>query len=130
MNWIVLIGCLLVLFGFASHAFVGTRETLTTRTDFGDPTIEKNWYQSFLAWHLVTADLLFSAVLLGLVATTDVIDAKRTVTLVIATKFLVWTVFGLATLLLTNAKRHFRHLYQWIFFLLVATVLFAGASRL
>lgn len=129
MNWFVAVGALLVLLGFASHAFLGTRETLTTRSEFDNATVEKNWYQAFLAWHLVTADLLLSSLLLGLIAATDIISAKQAVTTVIACQFLVWTIFGLATLLLTNARRHFRHLYQWIYFLLVAAILFIGASR-
>jgi hypothetical protein len=76
MNIYVLIAGLLVFVGFLAHTFFGTRETLTTRFEISDAAVEKNWYQSFTAWHLVTADLLLSSILLILIAATDIFEAK------------------------------------------------------
>ncbi len=129
MNIYVLIGGLLVFFGFAAHAFVGTKETLSTKADISDAAIEKNWYQAFIAWHLVTADLLLSSVLLILVAATDVFEHKRTITLIIGLQFIAWTVFALITLVATNGKKYYKNLYQWSFFLVVAAILFYGMNR-
>ncbi len=129
MNIYVLIAGLLVFFGFLAHTFVGTKETLTTRVEFSDALIEKNWYQSFTAWHLVTADLLLSSILLILIAATDIFEDKRTITLIFALQFLAWTVSALITMIVTNGREYFRQLYQWAFFLIVSAILFYGMDR-
>ena len=129
MNIYFLIAGLLLFLGFAAHTFVGTKETLTTKADVSEPGIEKNWYQSFVAWHLITADLLLSSILLVLVATTDIFEAKRTVTLIIALQFLAWTASALITLLATDGRKYFKQLYQWAFFLAIAATLLFGMNR-
>lgn len=129
MNIFVFIGGLLSFLGFLAHAFVGTKETLSTRTKFSDETTEKNWYQAFTAWHLVTADLLLSSVLLIVISTTDYLDGKRTIALIFALQFLFWTISAFVTVFTTNGRKYFRHLYQWIFFLIVAGLLFYGLDH-
>ena len=129
MNIYVLTAGLLVFVGFLAHTFVGTRETLTTRVEFSDALIEKNWYQSFTAWHLITAALLLSSILLILIAATDVFEAKRTIALIFAIQFLAWTVSAVITIAVTNGRKYFGQLYQWAFFLIVSAILFYGMDR-
>ncbi|MBA2334416.1 MAG: hypothetical protein H0V90_05720 [Blastocatellia bacterium] len=129
MNIFVFIAGLLSFFAFLAHAFVGTKETLSTKTEFADGTTEKNWYQAFTAWHLVTADLLLSSVLLLIISTTDFLDGKRTIALIFALQFLFWTVFAFVTVFTTNGRKYFKHLYHWVFFLIVAGLLLYGLDR-
>jgi len=79
MNVYVLVSGILSFVSFLAHAFFGTKETLQTRTDFSDETVEKNWYQSFLAWHLITADLLLSSILLIVIATSNYLENRKTI---------------------------------------------------
>lgn len=129
MNVYVLIAGILSFVGFLAHAFVGTGETLQTRTAFSDATGEKNWYQSFLAWHLITADLLLSSILLIVIATSNYLENRKTIAFIFALQYLFWTFSCLLTLSVTEARKYYRQLYQWAVFLICSILLFYGMNR-
>ena len=118
MNVYVLVAGILSFVSFLAHAFFGTKETLQTRTDFSDETVEKNWYQSFLAWHLITADLLLSSILLIVIATSNYLDNRKTIAFVFALQYLFWTFSWLITLSVTPGRKYYKQLFHWMLFLL------------
>jgi len=129
MNIYVLIAGILSFIGLLAHAFIGTRETLLTNTGFENKTIEKYWYQEFMAWHLVTADLFLSSVLLILISITNILDDKKTIAFVFALQYAVWTLASLIVLLTTTGRKYFKELPHWIFFLVCSILLFYGMNR-
>jgi len=129
MNGYVLVAGILSFVSFLAHAFFGTKETLQTRTDFSDETVEKNWYQSFLAWHLITADLLLSSILLIVIATSNYLDNRKTIAFVFALQYLFWTFSWLITLSVTPGRKYYKQLFHWMLFLLCSILLFYGMNR-
>lgn len=129
MNTYVLIAGILSFVSFLAHAFNGTRETLQTRTDFSNETVEKNWHQSFLAWHLITADLLLSSILLIVIAASNYLENRKTIAFVFALQYLFWTVSWLVTLYVTQARKFYMQLFHWVIFLICSILLFYGMNR-
>jgi len=129
MNIYVLIAGILSFISFMAHAFIGTKETLQTRTDFSDETVKKNWYQSFLAWHLITADLLLSSILLIVIAASNYLENRKTIAFFFALQYLFWTFSCLITLFVTRARKYYKQLYQWVMFLICSILLFYGMNR-
>ena len=129
MNVYVLVAGILSFVSFLAHAFFGTKETLQTRTDFSDETVEKNWYQSFLAWHLITADLLLSSILLIVISISNYLDNRKTIAFVFALQYLFWTFSWLITLSVTPGRKYYKQLFHWMLFLLCSILLFYGMNR-
>ena len=129
MNVYVLVAGVLTLLTFFVHTFVGTFETLQTKVDFKDSKVEKNWYQSLQAWHLITAYLLFTAILLFVIAASDVLEDKKTIAFIIGGQFFFWSISWLITLFTTNSRKYWTQLFHWTIFLAISLLLFYGGNR-
>ncbi len=126
MNVYVLIAGILTFLTFIAHTFFGTFETLKTKIDFNNSTIEKNWYQTLNAWHLVTADLLLNSILLIAISTSDILEGKKTIALIIGLQFLFWGFAWLLTLFATNGRKFWKQQFHWLIFLIISGLCLLG----
>lgn len=128
MNLPVLIAASITSLAFFAHTFVGTKEALQTRPPNTAALIQQYWKQSMAAFQLVTVDLLLLSLLLWLIALTDWIPAKSTLTLFLSGWFLLWGLAWLGQLLfLSKNKKDYLLLSQWLFWLVNAALLYWGA---
>lgn len=137
MNYSIVLAGALVGVAFLAHTDVGTREALRTRPDRdpdagdGSREVERHWVQSFCAFHLVTVDLLVLTALLLALGATDLVPARRTVTLAMAGFFALWGLAWLVTLLaLHRPRREYGLLSQWMLWFVCAGLLTWGVGAL
>jgi hypothetical protein len=137
MNYPIVVAGVLVGIAFLAHTIVGTREALGMRPDRSadtgeaDREVERHWVQSFCAFHLVTVDLLVLTALLLTLGATDLVPARRTVSLAMAGLFGLWGLAWLVTLLaLRRPRREFGLLSQWVLWFVCAGLLTWGAGSL
>ncbi|MFK7847070.1 MAG: hypothetical protein AB8G77_17340 [Rhodothermales bacterium] len=128
MNILLLIAGILTLFAFTAHAFIGDKEYRVLKP--GQTALPKNketWIQTRAGWHWVSTDLLLSGILLLLMATTDMIEAKAEIALLISIYFFACGIVWLFTVVLskTEAKQIYV-LGQWVFCFLVGGLIYAG----
>jgi len=137
MNIPIAIAGALTTLALLAHVFVGLKETyaiapgkLVNRTAFKDfETVERNWIQALCAFQMVTVDLLIIPALLFVIAFTELIEPRKTLTLVLSGWFALWGLFWLVQLsVLQRPKEDYALLPQWVFCLVCAGLLFWGAQ--
>ena len=139
MNIPIAIAGALTTLAFLAHVFVGLKETyaiapgkLVSRTVFKNfETVERNWIQALCAFQLVTVDLLILPALLFVIAFTELLEPRKTLTLILAGWFALWGMIWLIQLsVLQRPGKDFALLPQWVFCLVCAGLLFLGAQSL
>ncbi len=85
MNITILIAGVLALLAFFIHSFIGDKEYRALIPD--KETVAKNkdtWVQVRCGWHWVSVDLLITGIILLLMATTEIIQAKAEISLLLS----------------------------------------------
>ncbi len=134
----ILIAAAIVFIAFVAHTIVGNREALSTRPSAPDgiatgssATVDRNWVQSLCAFQMVTVDLFVLSMLLFGLGATELIPAKREVTLAASGFFALWGVAWLVQLLLLRrGLKDYLLLSQWLFWFLCSGLLYWGAQSL
>lgn len=134
----ILVAAAIVFIAFLAHTIVGNRETLSTRPSAPDgiatnssATADRNWVQSLCAFQMVTVDLFVLSMLLFGLGATELIPAKREVTLTASGFFALWGVAWLVQLLLLRrGLKDYLLLSQWLFWFLCSGLLYWGAQSL
>ncbi len=88
MNIPRLVAGVLTLFAFAAHVFIGDKEYRGLKPEeTASPKNKETWIQARAGWHWVSTDLLLSGILMLLLATTDMINAKAEIALLLCVYF-------------------------------------------
>lgn len=132
MNFPILIAASITSLAFLAHVFVGTKEVLKIQPKALQPKVEKRiqqyWMQSMAVFQLVSIDLLLFSLVLWAISLTDWIPAERELTLFFSVWFLLWGIGWLFQLFfLTQNKKDYLLLGQWLFCLVNAVLLYWGA---
>ncbi|MBX2819166.1 MAG: hypothetical protein KTR29_05765 [Rhodothermaceae bacterium] len=137
MNTPIAIAGGLTVLALLAHVFVGLKETYAVapgkwaaKKDIKDfETVERNWIQALCAFQLVTIDLLIIPVLLFVIAFTELLEPRKTLTLILSGWFALWGVIWLIQLaVLQRPGKDYALLPQWVFCLVCAGLLFWGAQ--
>ena len=137
MNIPIAIAGGLTVLAFLAHTFVGLKETyavapgklVSPRSINNFDTIERNWIQALCAFQLVTIDLLILPTLLFLLAFTELLEPRKTLTLILAGWYALWGLIWLIQLsVLRRPGKDYLLLPQWMFCLACAGLLFLGAQ--
>lgn len=132
MNISLLIVASTTSIAFLAHTVVGIKEAYSTEPKTlqatVDTTIQRNWMQSMAAFQMVTVDLLLLSVLLWLLALTNWIPQAEGVTMVLSGLFLLWGLaWWLQVVFISENKKDYLALSQWLLWLLNAALLYWGA---
>lgn len=129
MNTLLLVAGVLLLLAFIAHAFIGDREYKALKPKIDAPSKTKEtWVQVRSGWHWVSVDLLFSAGILLLMATTEFIKAKSEISLLLSIYFLICGVVWLCTVLFSKTEnKQILVLGQWVFCFLISGIIYAGS---
>lgn len=129
MNTLLLVAGVLLLLAFIAHAFIGDREYKALKPKIDAPSKTKEtWVQVRSGWHWVSVDLLFSAGILLLMATTEFIKAKSEISLLLSIYFLICGVVWLCTVLFSKTEnKQILVLGQWVFCFLISGLIYAGS---
>ena len=87
-----LAAALLLTAAFFAHLIVGTRETLSLRTD-GEKD-RRNWMQALCVFQLVSVDLFLTAAAAYLLACTQMAGVRREIAYFIAAYLGAWAWYG------------------------------------
>ncbi len=128
MNYPFLIAGALSLLAFFAHAFIGDKEYKALKPQSNTPTKEKEtWIQVRSGWHWVSVDLLLSASILFLLATTDIIKAKAEISLLLSIYFLICGAVWLCSVLISKENhKQILVLGQWIFCFIMSALIYTG----
>lgn len=129
MNIPILIAGLLSLLAFVVHAIVGDKEHKALRpADRASKKSKETWVQARCGWHWVSVDLLLSGVVLVLLATTEVIESKLEVSLLLGIYFFVCGVVWLVMVLISKTDDiRIMFLGQWVFCFLMSGLIYLGS---
>ncbi len=128
MNIPILIAGILSLIAFFAHAFVGDKEYMQLKpTPDVDGKLRETWVQVRSGWHWVSVDLFLSGILLVTLATSNFIQEKRVVLLLLCIYYFVTGLVWLATVFLSkNNNKQLLVLGQWIFCFIVSALIYYG----
>ncbi|HFC91561.1 MAG TPA: hypothetical protein ENJ51_01975 [Leucothrix mucor] len=133
MNWYIFSAGALVIIAFFVHAVVGDKEfrLLRPETEGGNTRENDVWIQTRSGWHWVSVDLLLTGIALLLIASTDIISAKREISFLLFLYYLVTGITWLITVLLNKANNNqILVIGQWIFCFIVSGLTYIGWSQL
>jgi hypothetical protein len=111
-----------------AHAFVGDKEYKVLYPEKDASSKQKEiWVQVRSGWHWVSVDLLLSGSVLLLMATTEIIKAKKEISLLLCVYFFTCGVVWLGTVLTSKTEnKQILILGQWIFCFLMSGLIYAG----
>ena len=128
MNILLLISGILVLMAALIHAIVDDKECrrLEPSADSSGKGAEC-WMQLRSGWHWVSVDLLLSGLVLLLIATSDVIEAKKEIAVLLCIYFFVCGIawVGTVSISMKNSKQVLS-LGQWLFCFVVSGLIYFG----
>ena len=128
MNIPLLIASMLSLLAFGVHAFIGDKEYRALKPEEAAPIkVKETWIQARAGWHWVSTDLLLSGMLLLIMATTSIIEAKAEISLLLSLYFFACGVAWLITVI--RSKSQSKQVYvlgQWIFCFLMSGLIYSG----
>jgi len=138
MNTPIAIVAGLTLIAFILHISGGVCETLKIRpSDMlnGEQpesklTFDRIWTQSLCAFQMPGIDFLLMAIVLYLLAATDLIVQKRGATLICASVFLLWGIVWLLQILfLKRPVKEYFQLPHWAIWFVCASLVYYGSSQ-
>ena len=130
MNIAILIAGVLSLLAFVVHAFMGDKEHQRLKPDIlSNDKIQEIWIQGRAAWHWLSVDLLLSGILLIIISTTELIEAKSEISFLLALYFLICGLVWFGALYFSKQKnQQFLSLGQWIFCFVMSGLIYFGAG--
>ena len=132
MNIPVLIAGILSLLAFFAHAFMGDKEyqALKPVSNSSDKNKE-TWIQVRSGWHWVSVDLFLFGVLLIMISVSDIISAKKEFLILLSIYFFACGIVWFGTVLISrNTNKQIIVLGQWIFCLILSSLLIWGQSQI
>ncbi|SMF84075.1 hypothetical protein [Pseudobacteriovorax antillogorgiicola] len=129
MNFVLIFASFLSGLAFLAHAFIGDKEYRALKPGSEeDAKPMETWIQTRCGWHWVSLDLLAVSVLLFVLASTQIIQAKTEILHLLSLYHLACGCVWLLTLLFS--KSHNRQIFvlgQWIFCFIQASLIYWGA---
>lgn len=126
----IFIAGLLACLAFFAHAFIGDKEYKLLRPVPESPDKTKEtWVQARGGWHWVSVDLFLAGILLILLATTEIINAKSEILLLLSIYFMVCGFVWLGTVILSRGKiNQILVLGQWVFCFVMSGLIYFGSQ--
>ena len=128
MNIPILTAGILSLLAFFAHAFIGDKENKQLKPEpSADEKAKEAWVQVRSGWHWVSVDLFLSGILLIVLATSDLIEEKQIILLLLSIYFFVTGLVWLGTVFLSrNNNKQLLVLGQWVFCFIVSALICYG----
>ncbi|NQU66540.1 MAG: hypothetical protein HQ510_01225 [Candidatus Marinimicrobia bacterium] len=132
MNTPILIASILTLIYFLIHAFLYDREfkLIEPRIDQDENQfLLSKWTMERCGWHLVSLDLLFATIGLGLINFTDFFENENTLLQILAVYFLGYAIVWLLIISISKQfKKNYLILGNWFFLLTISGLIFYGIN--
>lgn len=130
MNIPILLAGVLSLVAFLAHAFVGDKEYKALKPVETCPDKNKEiWIQVRSGWHWVSLDLFLAGVLLLLLATTEIVETKTEILLILSIYFFLCGAVWLCTVAFSRTNnKQILVLGQWIFCFLMSGLIYFGSQ--
>jgi hypothetical protein len=132
MNIPILIANILTLLAFIIHTFTGDKELKLIEpenTNDGKYLKREKWTMARSGWHLVSFDLLFAGIGLGLINFTDFLKNEELLLQILAIYFsgygIVW-IIGIAVS--RKFPKNYLKLGQWILLWLISGLIYWGLN--
>lgn len=130
MNIAILFANILTLLAFILHTFFGDKELkLNDPINECDHNFQKRekWTMARCGWHLVSLDLLFATIGLGLINFTSYFNDEKTLLHIMAVYFLGYALVWAFTIAISKnfPKKHLK-LGQWILLLIISGLIYFG----
>lgn len=130
MNILILIANILTLLAFLVHTFIGDRELELIRSSFdSDEDYQKTekWTMARCSWHLVSFDLLFASIGLGLINFTEYFSNEKLLLQILSVYFLGYGLFWLLTITISKQfPNNYLKLGQWGLLLIISGLIYLG----
>jgi hypothetical protein len=131
MNIFLLVANTLLLMAFIAHTFVGDGELTLNKPSNTDMDVQKRekWIMGRCGWHIVSVDLLFATILLGLINFTNMFAGQASMLLrLLSVYFLGYAVAWLITIVISKPfPQRFLKLGQWLLLLVLSGLLYYGS---
>ncbi len=140
MNYPIAIVCGLMLVGFVAHTTGGVFQSLSIEpskvakkfsADRSLDVLDRNWVQAMCAFQLVSVDLLALAVVLYLLAFTELLAPRQAIGFAVAGLFFLWGVVWLIQLgVLRRKPKDYLLLGHWSVWFLCSGLVYWGSLSL
>ena len=132
MNLFLVLANVLTAIGFFVHTFAGDKDMRFIEPNADpDPDYKKReqWTLARGGWHIVSVDLLFASLLLGLINFSDHLEAERQVLQVLAFYFLAYAIAWLIAVAISKSfPKNYLKLGQWLLLLCIAVLIYLGSD--
>ena len=130
MNVWALIAGVFTFIAFAIHTFIGTKEFWQFKPDEAKGKPYELWLQAMAGWQFASVDLLVSAIIFLLIATTNYITGESRILLLMGVYFFLvgssW--LSVVGFIGSGSRSRFYKLGQWMLCYLLSVLSFAGAQ--